>query len=426
VLKIDTGFSGGSLGEHHVDRASLRARLRQEALVEVDGFRYDYNRHFAFGLHNTADETLPVEVRIDGPHPAGKLTEEALLFTADAPTADFKPMTVPGGSDGLTAYRFSLVLGPRQRLYVANYLFRQYETLQATFDALAANAGGRRRVFGRTIEGRPLVAYSFTAASGAGAGRPAVLVTSGLHPPESDTVGTQAILEAVGTRELSHILGACDLHVVPIANPDGFVHGYNGCNAAQVNFFWQFEAGDRDRCPEAHFLWKLIEDIEPVAYVDFHGYTFQPRRKKPPSPYLKPTILYAGRSVRRFVRRLNAAVLALSDGCATRGVLTYSPSMLSTRITRAYNTVTYAKYHLCLRDGAEANRRLAVGLVRTIGARLSDAGINDSRIVLKRPFGSVDADLVHRAGALITPFWGLRGRPALARLKRQVTAAGRH
>lgn len=419
MLRIHADFSGASLGEHSVVASRVTARLRREALVRVDGFCYDYNRHFAFGVENLSDRLLDVEVLIGAAGREGVLGEPALIYGAGSPSADFGPADCEARSDGRRAYHLRVPIGPGRTVYLANYYFRQYERLQGLFDTLAVRAGAARRVIGATLEGRELVCYRFAPTAVGARPVPAVLITSGLHPPESDTVGSEALMEFLGSPDAGRLRRGFDIYVVPVANPDGFVKGYNGCNAAEVNLFWQFEEQDRERCPEAVSLWDLIRDIRPVIYVDFHGYTFQTRGRYA-SPYLKPVIFYEGQEVRRLARALNRRLLSLSRGHATRGILTYSPSMLASKITREYNTITYAKYHLHLRDGIERNRRLAVDVVTRILEGLESAGMNDARRILKHPHGSVPRD--HWSAALrdIALLWGLRVRPALGRAKQRV------
>ncbi len=417
MLSIRTDFSGASLGEHSVAGSRVSARLREEALVRVDGFCYDYNRHFAFGVENCSDRPAEAEVLINAAGREASLQEPALIYRGESPEGDFAPAGGEARSDGRRAYSLRVPIEPGRTVYLANYYFRPYERLRGLFDALADRAGARRRPIGATVEGRDLVCHRFAPTAAGGRPLPAVLITSGFHPPESDTVASEALMEYLGSSDAAPFRRGFDIYVVPLANPDGFVRGYNGCNAAEVNLFWQFEERDRQRCPEAVALWELIREIRPVVYVDFHGYTFQTRGRYA-SPYMKPVIFYEGQEVRRLARALNRRLLSLSRGHATRGILTYSPSMLASKITREYNTITYAKYHLHLRDGIARNRRLAVDVMTRILDGLQTAGMSDPGRILKQPHGGVRGDYWLAAARRLALLWGLRVRPALGRAKR--------
>jgi hypothetical protein len=390
--------------------------LREEALVLADGFCYDYNRHFAFGIENLGENAVPVEVFINCSGDSVLPAYEASLYCADSPSAEFKRTELESKTDRRKVYYVKLGVESRRAVYIANYYFRQYEKLVKIFDGLAERGGAVRDVFGQTVEGRELVCYRYAAGAEYGVQRPSVLITSGMHPPESDTIASEAIMEFL-VKEGAEFGRHFDLYIVPIANPDGFVHGYNGCNASQVNFFWQFDENDQRRCPEAYFLWGLISRIKPVVYIDFHGYTFQLDGRQA-SPYVKPAIFYEGRAVRRLVRTLNRDVLSLSDGYATRGILTYAPSTLASKITRAFNTITYAKYHLHLRDGIQTNRELAVAVLTRILDGLRALGFTDPGRILKSPHGNVSRDYWSRGGRALAVFWGLNLRPRLGAVKR--------
>src|SRR5688500_17705857 len=379
---------------------------------------YDYNRHFAFGIENLSGADIDAEILI-GCASADELPDSpALLFAADSPTEGFSRTDVWSRADARKAYAIRVRLRSGQTRYFANYLFRPYRWLALLFDRLAHAGRAERGVIGRSVESRELVSYSYTRPAPADGIRPAMLITSGVHPPEPDTLATEAIMEYLATAQSERLRDIFDIHVVPVMNPDGFVHGYNGCNANEINFYWLFDRHDQVRCPEAHALWSLVERVRPIVYFDWHGYTFQ-RGAKHAAPYVKPVMLHSGARVRQLVRTLNSRVQKVADGHSTTGFLTYAPSTLATQLTLTFNTITYAKYHLELRLGDARNKRLAVKTLETVLDTMIDAVIRDARSILQRPYGNIRPDPVANVAQPLLFWWGGHARPTLGRLRRR-------
>jgi hypothetical protein len=97
--------------------------------------------------------------------------------------------------------------------------------------ALVAAAGGELVEYGRSVEGRPLLAGRLPrtgqgpgGASGAGAGGPRVLVSAGIHGPEY--VGSALVLDllarARGWPPLDRLRARAELWAIPCLNPDGY------------------------------------------------------------------------------------------------------------------------------------------------------------------------------------------------------------
>ncbi len=423
MLKVHTNFSGASLGPYTVSSSNIVASLRQESLGHVDGFCFDYNRHFAFGVENQSSESEPVKVYIncspDGTRPSGK----ALLYCSDSLDNEFAPASFVSSSDLSKSYYFEFVLEAGQAMYIANYYYRSIEKLEKLFDQLGGEGQASREVIGLTAETRELVCYGYPYLGTEKDTVPAVLITSGFHPPESDTIASEAIMEFLASEQGQSIRNRFHVFVMPISNPDGFAHGYNGCNASEINFFWKFEEENRQECCEAFFLWKFVERIQPIVYLDFHGYTFQ-LEKRHASPYMKPTLLYEGSLVKRIVRKMNAALLALSGGYSKQGILTFMPSMLASKITEKFNTITFAKYHLHLKDGIQQNRQLAINVLTRVLDRLVDEGITHPAAILKSPYGHVHPKSMNGVLRQLFVIWSLRIRPILGQAKRWVLQSG--
>lgn len=419
-IEVFSDFDGGSLDLASFDGATLTGGVFQEQICRADGELYDYSRHFAFGLANHSAAPATVRVRLGAARAEALPDDPPLLFWAASPTAVFQRAELGGRTDRSKGYAFDVPLGPGETRYVANYFFRDYSTLAGRFDELGATTGASRSVIGTSLEGRPLTMYSWTR-TGVPDDRHVVVMTSAVHPPEPDTLATEAVMTHFTTDEGRRWLEQCDFHVIPIANPDGFVHGFSGCNAAELNFYWIFETDDEKRAPEPYHLWKVMERLKPTVYLDWHGYTFQTTGRHA-APYEKPVSLNHGRAVRALVKAMNERVAVAGGGHRTCGFLTHAPSTLAPRLTAAFNTITYAKYHLELRLGIARNRELALQVVRSILDTLR--GAPSRRVLLLQPHGECPRDPLAVVAWPLHNIWRSKIRKRLG-IARRAIAGGK-
>lgn len=362
-MKIIENFSGTSIGNYRIENNVIFAKLREEKITRADGYSHDYNYHFAFGIKNEAQKPTDVEVFINCDSTYGLSNQSALIFQAKSPKEEFAKFTGSSKTDTHKKYYFKFQIGANETAYIANYYFRQYEILVGNFERLAAKGNAEREVFGHTIEGRDLICYSYKGNNNSNT--PSILITSGFHFPEQDTLATEAIMKFLSNGENRERYNQFNFYIIPIVNPDGFVHGYNGCNAKGINLYWDFREYDKSNTPETYHLWQYILNIKPCLYIDFHSYTFQMHRKKA-SPYIKPLYFYNGREVRNLVKQINKELISLHDGYYSSGDLTYAPSTLSYKLTNKFNTITYAKYHLHIMDGKEEFESKAINIIKRI------------------------------------------------------------
>ena len=134
----------------------------------------------------------------------------------------------------------------------------------------SASAGVRRVVLGRSVDGRPIVAYEV----GDRRSRRRELVVGCIHGNESAGVAIARRLEHASPSGL-------DLWVVPVLNPDGMAAGTRG-NAHHVdlnrNFPWHwrrlggpFYSGRRPLSePESRIASRLIRRLRPQVSIWFH------------------------------------------------------------------------------------------------------------------------------------------------------------
>lgn len=412
ILRVRDDFEASRLGSAQVRGNEARIELRYETPVTADGMSHDYRLHFTFGLENLTASPLRARVRIGGGDRAQLPYPGPLIYASGDPREGYRLLAVEGASDEVNRYDFDVALRGRQAIYLANCLPRPLSVVVPCLERAAERGGARKVVFGRSLEQRDLIAYEYR---NPGADRPLVLVSSGIHPPEPDTLATEALMDFLATEEGQALRAAYDVVVAPVLNPDGYYHGTQAGNAAGINFYWDFRHRDEAHCPEAVALHRYAMELRPAVYFDFHAYTFQ--RRKHASPYCRPVSRYRGREVRAVVRSLNQALLdRVSRGKRMEGFVTYAPSTLGEKLTRELNTISYAKYHVHLQEGEAACREHAVAAVRVVCEGLAAGGISRASQVLRSPYGMVERE-VFREWSRRGQVW-LQGylRPALRRM----------
>lgn len=375
-MKLIKDFSGASVGDFCVDGNAIYACTFEEPLVKVDGVVHDYGLHFCFGVLNDSESGVSADIYVNADMGCGDLIHDVKIYTAKNPDEEFVCGTI-GKTDRIKSYSFSLLLGANETVYIANAYVRRYERVSAIFEELAYQGHGERIIYGRSVEGRELSAYRY----GSGIGqddKPEVLIVSGWHPPEGDTFGTEGIAEMLANdKERGELLKCANITIIPIGNPDGFVHGFSGCNLSLRNVFWDFDINNRDEMPETYFAWKLMEKIKPDIYFDFHGYTFQGESKFS-SPYMKPLLFYSGRR-RRFAENLNRRIIQRCGGKCVKGYLTFAPSTPGCRLTSRFGTITYAKFHFHIDNGIPALKELGRDLIKIAADEIKRSGMVFSR-----------------------------------------------
>lgn len=359
-IQILDKFEGASIGNSVWEGNTLKVQLRREPICAVDGREHDYNLHFTFGLRNDSPNPATFQVEVEPGNRKGLLHEADLFVRADL-NRDFQTYPKQAQTDQFRYFTFPMTLQPFEKKIVSNTLMRPYTSLGERFRELSRASRAKDEVIGHSVEGRPIFAYSWEGAGWASDG-PSLLITSGLHPVEPDTLATENIMEYLTTPTGKEILEGLRLVIVPISNPDGFIHGYNGCNVRGINYFWDFRYQDDQNCPEASALWKLIERISPWVYVDFHAYTIQGDRRKA-GPYMKPIRFYQGTRWRTLSGSIHQNLNSIPN---TAPRIMFAPSSLSQLILERLNTISIAKYHLHLGNGLEACRGLGLEVIQRI------------------------------------------------------------
>ena len=341
----------------------------KEPMTRADWTTHDYNVHFILGLCNDGNATSNTEIEIERGRWDKLPDRTPLLYTSSSADGPWQIASFPARTDLGKRYAMRLPIAPGESVFIANTLPRCLDAIVGEADRLAAAGGAQTVKFGRSLHGRPLHAYIF----GDSARLATILITSGIHPPEPDTLATAEIMKWLGGQEGKELLNRVAVVVIPVVNPDGYAHGTQAANAGGINMYWHFATELPKRCPEAHALWEFAAGLRPRGYIDFHSYSFQ--LGKEAGPYLKPMSFYGAQATRLTARRIYARLDVEVSGKSIHGFSTYAPHTLGARLTAAYDTITLAKYHLHLKEGADECRQ------RGLNSPLTKSALDTSGLV---------------------------------------------
>lgn len=390
---------------------AVTAHLARERITHSDWTTHDYNVHFLLSLANDGTAERAVEISVEGGVFDDLPKIAPLLYTAASIDGPWDRADLSARTDGKTRYAIRASISPGTELHVANTLPRSLEDINRETERAGSAAAGRTIRYGTSLDGHPLVAIDV--------GDPdatPVLVTSGFHPPEPDTLATVAILDWLATPEGRQATAGFRIIVVPVANPDGYARATQGSNSSGINIYWHFDRNDPEKSPEAAALWKLANDVRPRGYIDFHAYTLQTRKK--PGPYVRPLRYYQAPSIREAAATLYRSFSGRPEIHPVTGFPTFAPTTLGTLLSRTFQTLTLAKYHVHLKNGPEEIRRHGVEVLAGMLSALTAAGVSGP--ALDRGYRSRRLDFAEFWYGFFRPRFGLliRGRLREIRLTR--------
>jgi len=383
------------------DGNTVYARLRQESMTRADWTTHDYNVHFLISLKNEGPTEEAVEILVNCEDYDTLPDTIPMIYHAEALAGPWKRAELDSRTDGKKQYAIKVSMNGGEECHLANTLPRPLYEIVASIQKLGKRENIRLFEYGKSQQGRPLLATEI----GANNATP-ILITSGFHPPEPDTLATLSIIDWASSPAGRDQLKGYRLVVIPLANPDGYALGSQGSNAAGINMYWQFAHELPDECPEATALWELAKTLRPRGYIDFHCYTFQ--LKKNPGPYTRPLQFYADPSARIAASSLYESLGNLPGVTSVTGFSTYAPRTLGSMLTKLYQTVTLAKYHLHLKQGPDDLRAHGIEVLRLLLTSLSTANI----------YGP--ATETHKSSSVLClrEIWGGFLRPQLGLLRR--------
>ncbi len=404
MIRIIDDVLGTAIGSWTIDGDCVSIRIGHEPPTCADWTTHDYNVHFSFGIENTGQDTKEIEIQIEGGSWDTLTREGPLLYAAQHQDGPYTPAEVPARFGANSQYAIKVALTSGEQLFVANTYIRDPEKIMADLEEAAVSASAKKIIYGRTLQERELIAYEI----GNAKDQETILITSGFHQAEADTLATEAILKWLGTDDSTALRSNFNIVMAPMVNPDGFALGTQGGNSAAVNFYWWFARNRPDICPEAVALWKLASSLNPIGYIDFHAYTVQV--DKLAGPYLKPLSHYRNRQVRKAAQSLENATALDTNVMPVRGFSTYAPNTLTSMLTAEFDTLTLAKYHLHLKNGIEYYEKQGLAVLHLMTNALQKAGAVGSN---RRP-----EQMLEKIFRTLRIYWAGLARPVLGHLRR--------
>ncbi|MAS81229.1 MAG: hypothetical protein CMF45_00915 [Legionellales bacterium] len=356
-IKIIDSFEGRSVDSYYWDGDTITCKIAEEPLVKIDNETHNYNLHFVIGFTNNGIDKHSIEIIIDS-HPEFKHLVPNQIYSSTSLNNTFSPEDTSIDRHEL-GYKFKITVPSKSTIYISNTMWNPLTRINTYFNNLVNNSNIESLNYGTSVRNNPLMAYKLFQIRDTN--KPLILITSGFHPAEGDSIATESIAESLASNSL-FCADQYDFLIIPVVNPDGFQAGLNGCNANGINFFWDFQNHNLEGCPEAYYLWKLLKQFPPNIYIDFHSYSIQGVNKIF-GPYVKPTILYTGLQTKKSASKL-ASSLQTIPGSKSQSM--FAPSTLSYKITKEFNTITFAKYHLHQDMGQHGMRNMAVLVLQKI------------------------------------------------------------
>ncbi len=162
AIEIIENFEGASIGKYHIRGDKVFATLREEPLVKKDGIVHDYNWHFVFGLRNNSEHSREIEIFINCDS-KNNLQYKSYILGQQNAYLDFYPLTnIEAYTDTFKKYYIKVVLLEKETLYISNTFFRSLKLLYHTFGNLSKNLYCTKEPYGKSFEGRDLLAYVYS------------------------------------------------------------------------------------------------------------------------------------------------------------------------------------------------------------------------------------------------------------------------
>ena len=378
-ISIVKQHEGHSLGSYRWSNNNLICNLQMEPLVYIDYEIHDYNLHFNFGLQNNTEQAEQVTITMlqtNKPVPQ-------IIWQSDSPNHRFTKSSliiepIPEG------YKFDINIPGYGVIYLSNTMWSPLTPINQRFHELEKANLLESIKYGLSANQQDLMAYKLFGKRDLS--RPLICISSGSHPAEGDTIATIAIAEWLTTSGHQYT-DIFDIIIVPILNPDGFIIGTNGCNTNGINFFWEFLNNEPEICPEAYYFWEFLKEFPPNVYIDFHSYSTQ-GKSKTFGPYVKPSALYCGSSVKDAAQKLARSLQTIPG---SKAQTMFSPSSMPHKITQEFNTITFAKYHLHQGMGESGMRGTALLAIQKIMDAIDPSQLQDQ---ILSPYGSLNKTII--------------------------------
>jgi len=412
-IKFLDDFEGSMIGNHHFQGNNLFIELKKEKPTEGHNKKkFDYNLHFHFGLCALSNDMDNVNIFIDSNNKNDLPHNLPRLWISDSFDREYQLVTdIVGKTDFHGKYFFEIKLEAKKDLYIANFPPLRYTRLKKEIQDLSLKSNAKEVIIGKSVENRDIKAYEYGNINE----KPTILIVSGFHPPERDTVAIEAIMEKFFSDKQwkEEIFRNYSFSLIPVLNPDGFANMMQGSNMNNINFHWRFFGNSIDQCPESHFIWEYCKTIKPIVFFDFHAFTFQDNNAM---PYLIPKGYYVGKKARMVQNDLNISLKELCSDRYSRAEKIFSPNLLSTRLRNDFGTITSPKFHLHMKDGINESKEMAINCFEIILDVLHKYKIESSDEILKKPYGKIKSNINDEVRIKMLNFWNFRIKSILKKI----------
>ncbi len=414
-IEVINEFEGAMIGDYYTKEKNLFMTLKREK--PTFGYRdkeFDYNLHFNFGLKNLSNDEKEITVFIGCSDRDELQNSLPWLWVSDDFNKEYElTKNISGKTDFHGKYFFKIVLRSKQVIYIANFPPKGFNKLKKDFQDLSFKTKAQQVIIGKTVQGRNIIAYEY----GDIKTKPTILIVSGFHPPERDTLAIETIMEKfLDDQWKKKIFKNYSFSFIPLLNPDGFANSMQGSNINEINFHWKFFGNSMNECPEAHNIWEYCSRIKPIVFFDFHAFTFQNNN---PRPYLIPEGYYVSKKsklIQNYYNSKLSKLCGLSENNKSRNEVILAPTLLATRLRNRFGTITVPKFHLHMKNGLEESRQMALDCLEIICEGLSKYDINSSGEILKIPYGEIKTTVYDKLRINMLNFWYFKLIPLLKKI----------
>lgn len=258
TLRITGEFDGGNIRvrQIHADGADLEI---------VPDHQSDFYQWFNFRVSGAAGRKLTLRIV----NCAGSAYPEGWAgYQARVSDAGLRWRCAPTHyAQGILTIGVEATSDFLQVAYFVPYPAERHTALLAHYGAAT---GVRRRVLGRSIEGRALEALSL------GSGPVQVWLIARQHPGETMAQwwieGALEELACASQPDIVQLRELATLHIVPDMNPDGAARGHLRSNAAGVNLNREWQSPSLERSPEVLHVLRAMEEAGLDIAMDVHGH----------------------------------------------------------------------------------------------------------------------------------------------------------
>ncbi len=221
-LTFDVGFPGSRL-----DECSQTAAGRFQLLIRPETTPVNNSAWYAFRVRSDRPQTIELELKYEGGthRYAPKISRDGEAWTRLSGEAYQRAEGKPP--------RLRLDVGP-EPLWVAAQELLTAEDLYGWARRMATAAGASESELGRSVAGRPLLAWTL---GDAGSGD-LVAIIGRQHPPEvTGSLALMAFVDRLAEADdlASRFRRRFQITVIPLVNPDGVEAGHWRCNLNRVD-----------------------------------------------------------------------------------------------------------------------------------------------------------------------------------------------